>query len=273
MNLFCKACTAVTLSVLVAASASGAKVYIVNDVGFIKEFSGVSAGATPMEGQSFAAGGILMNTAPAYGTYQGFTHAPDGKVYGINGGGDVVSWDSVGDWIAATTPTTLSVDAFADKTNGNGGKNGAGDGTVHGLSYNGRTGGFYVTWEDNSSALDGDVFEYATLSDLLNNTPTSMSGAGYGGNILNFWYPHEDASGNRPPPNDVPGANYFQVSGGGTLEGFQTLADYIAAPANATYSQGGFGAGLRGGFALVPEPSTGLIGLGLLGGLVGRRRR
>lgn len=240
----------------ISAFAQGATVYVVNDVGIIKSFSGIASGANPMTGGSFAAGaGALVATIPSYGFYQGFTHVPDGRVLGINNGGDIVAWNTIGAWLAESTPTTLAVNVFADKTNGIGPKSGAPAGTVHGLSWDGNTGGFYVVLEGGADPSDGDIRQYATLADLLADNGTD-SASTYGGNNLNFYYPDEDAPGNAAGNPDLPGANYFQVAGNGQLEGWQTLADYVAAPGNRTFEQASFGNGVRGAFAVVPEPAA-----------------
>lgn len=239
----------------VGAYAQAATIYIVNDIGLVKSFSGIDTGASPVTGGSFGGGsGVLQATIPDYGAYQGFTYMPGEGVLGVNGGGDVVQWNSVADWLAAATPATLAADVFADKTNGVGPAGGGGAGTIHGLSWDGRTGGLYAVLEA-ADGTDGDIREYASLADLLTDTGVNNE-SNYGGNLLNFYYPNEDAPGNRPAPNDVAGANYFQVAGSGQIEGFLTLADYIASPDNRTFQQGGFGSGLRAGFAVVPEPAA-----------------
>lgn len=255
---------------LAASSTHAATIYAVNDIGLVKSYTGISSGATPINGGSFASNGTLEATIPAYGEYQGFAGTPDLKVLGVNPGGDVVQWSSVSDWIANATPSTLAADVFADKTNGNGPAGGGGAGTIHGLSYNAATGGYYVTLEGDAS-IDGDVRQYASLADLLADNGTTSASV-YGGNLLNFYYPDEDAPG-QPDASDQPGSNYFQVTGSGILEGFQTLPDYIAAPGNANYTQPGFGAGLRSAFAVVPEPSSIVLGLLAVGGCLAMRLR
>ncbi|TWT77297.1 hypothetical protein Pla123a_19550 [Posidoniimonas polymericola] len=248
--------TAIAAGVLAAALAaqcSAATIYAVNDIGLVKRFSGIASGANPVTDGSFGGGsGVLVATIPGYGEYQGMTFAPGGGVLGVNPGGDVVQWSGIADWLANATPAVLAADVFADKTNGNGAAAGGGAGTIHGLSYDGGTGGFYVTLEADDDT-DGDVRQYASLADLLTDTGANLA-APYGGNLLNFYYPDEDAPSNRDAPNDTPGANYFQIAGNGQLEGFLSLADYASDPNNRTFQQG-FGSGLRAAFA-VPEPSA-----------------
>lgn len=256
---------------LLVLESRAATIYAVNDVGFVKRYSGIDTGPAPITAGNFATGaGVLVATIPGYGEYQGMTYVPESNtVLGVNASGDVVQWGSTKQWLLNATPTTLAADVFADKTNGNGPAGGGGAGTIHGLSYDGNTGGFYVTLEASDDS-DGDIREYASLADLLTDTGVS-SAATYGGNLLNFYYPDEDAPGNRPTPNDTPGANYFQVAGGGQIEGFLTLADYIAAPDNRTF-QSGFGAGLRVAFA-VPEPSSIFLSILAVSSLLFVRKR
>lgn len=247
---------ALATCVLLGDDASSATIYAVNDIGLIKSFSGIDAGPNPITAGNFGTGaGVLEATIPAYGEFQGMTFVPSGNVLGVNGGGDVVQWNNVSDWLANATPATLASDVFADKINGNGPAGGGGDGTIHGLSYDGNTGGFYVTLE--GGPVDGDVREYATLAEMLTNTGVT-SAATYGGNLLNFYYPNEDAPGNAAAPFDIPGANYIQVGGNGTIEGHQTLADYIASPGSRTWNTQPFGAGLRVAFA-IPEPTGAIL--------------
>ena len=254
---------ALAAALAVGGAAGATPIYIVNDIGLVKSFSGITDGATPIAGNSFAAGGTLEATIPNYGTYQAFTSTEDGMVYGVNMGGDVVSWASITSWLNNDNPTTEATGSYGAET-----ANNVGAGSIHGASV--YPGGFYVVYEGGPD-IDGDIGEYGSLDDFINNTNATISAAPYGGNLLNFFYPSEDAPSNNtgPNPDGEAGANYFQVTGGGTIEGFNTLDDYIAAPANATFSQGGFGAGVRSGFAVViPEPaSLGLLaaaGLGLI---------
>ena len=258
-------------TMVVAVECHAAAIYVVNDVGYVKRFSGIDAGANPASAGNFATGaGVLVATIPGYGEYQGMTFVPGGSVIGVNPSGDVVSWDNVPQWLANAAPTTLAADVFADKVNGNGPAKDGGPGTIHGLSYDGNTGGFYVTLEA-ADDTDGDVREYASLADLLTDTGVN-SAANYGGNLLNFYYPDEDAPGTAAAPNDIPGANYFQVGGNGTIEGHQTLADYIAAPGNRTYDLQPFGAGLRVAYA-VPEPSSLVLSVLAAGSLLYAAKR
>ncbi|QNN21913.1 hypothetical protein HED60_06385 [Planctomycetales bacterium ZRK34] len=252
------------LMIVMAAPVDAATVYLINDGGTIRSYAGfdASGGSTAFDNISLGSQGTTETTVAAYASYQGFTMTPDGSVYGVAGNGEVNRWNSLTSWLAADAPTTQSTGAYNA-------------GELHGLSYDANTGGFYVTYEgDNSSQNDGDVGQYATLSDFINNTGASVSSATYGGNRLNFYYPDEDAPGNFG--SMMSGANYFQVSGSGQLEGWQSLAAYIANSNNRTYEKSNFAPSIIGGFAdlttAIPTPAALPAGLVLLGGMLMRRR-
>jgi hypothetical protein len=196
---------------------NAAVIYSVNGSGEIRSFTGAASGANPMEGSAFT-NGTLEATVASYGSYLGFTQVPGGAVYGVNTLGGVDRWSSIGSWLAGDAAIVESSGVY-------------GAGGIHGCSYDGNTGGFYVVYEGNG--VDGDIGEYATLSDFINNVNATVSAAGYGGNINNWWCPATDSGGI---------SRYYQSAGNGNLEGFQTLADYIADPANRTEytAAGGF---------------------------------
>ena len=252
---------------MLAVVSQAAPVYIVNDAGFIRLFSGIDDGATPLTAGSFATSGTIINQVPGYGTYQGFTQIPDGSIIGVNQGGGVDGWSDLSAWTSNAAPLSLG----AAGTFGAENSNNNGDGSLHGFSYDGNTGGIYAVLEGGGE--DGDVAQFATVADFLTNTRISTSAAAYGGNLLNFYYPDEDAPGTTT--DNIAGSNYFQVTGGGVVEGFVTLDEYIEAPSNARFAQGGFGGGVRSGFAVVavPEPSSVLFGLCVVAGCCTRRSR
>ncbi|MEM9481093.1 MAG: hypothetical protein AAGA58_15685, partial [Verrucomicrobiota bacterium] len=213
-------------------------IYLIFSSGEIRQFSGISAGLLPVEGNDFA-DGELANTVSAYGAYQGFTQLPDDRILGVSGSGDVHEWSGLSSWLAADAPAVLSTGAYQS-------------GELHGLSYDAATGGVYVIYEgDNSSRDDGDLGEYATVTDFVNDASASVTASNYGGNILNFYYPGEDAVGNDNDANA--GSNYFHVSGSGNLEGWLTLADYTVNKTGANgreFLSTGY-ADLIGGFAII----------------------
>lgn len=222
-----------------APSDPSAAVYLVASTGEIRRFTGVSAGLFPLNTALGFAGGESVATVAGYGSYQGFTQLPGGSVYGVTGSGDVHEWATLQDWLDGNTPVTASSGAYnADE--------------LHGLSYNPLTGGIYVIYEgDHSARGDGDLGEYPSLADFINDTNAVVTASTYGGNITNFYYPHEDAPGNA---NDAtPGSNYFQVAGNGNLEGWLSLEDYAVnkpAAGGREFLQTGFG-GVVGGFAVM----------------------
>jgi|GEM_PF-465249 len=215
----------------------GAPVFLVSSSGEIRRFTGVSAGDFPLASGLGLAGGEIVGAVPGYGAYQGFTQLPDGSVYGVSQGGDVHEWGILQDWLDGSTPLTVSSGAYNP-------------GELHGISYNPVTGGIYVIYEgDHSSRGDGDLGEYPTLSDFINDANPVVTASTYGGNVLNFYYPHEDAPGNANDAN--PGSNFFQVAGNGNLEGWLSLEDYtVNKPAGGgrEFLQGGYGDAV-GGFA------------------------
>ena len=260
-------------------TASAAEMYFVNNAGEIRSFTGVSAGATPVDGNAFG-DGVLQTTVSAYGAYQGFTSTPDGKVYGVNGSGGVDSWSSIASWLAGDAATSESTGVY-----------GAGSGVaggLHGISYDANTGGFYVIVE--GAPTDGRLREFTTLNDFINNTNfTENTTAAFGGNILALYYPDEDAPASATPNADAEaGSNYLHVTGGGVFEGWTTLDTsgfgMFGGPdtpggngggSNRSYQNGtNFGSNVVGGFSVViPEPtSLALLGLGGLC-MLSRRRR
>ena len=206
---------------------NAAMIYTVNGSGVIHSYSGAASGINPIEDNTFS-GGTPETTIAAYGSYLGFTQAPDGKIYGVNASGGIDRWSSLASWLAGDTAVAESSGVY-------------GAGGIHGCSYDGFSGGFYVVYEGGD--LEGDIGKYASLDDFIHNRNASVSPSGYGGNIFNFYYPDSDSSA---------GSRYWQASGGGDLEGWETLASYISSSANRTdlSPDGGF-AGVGSAFAVM----------------------
>ncbi len=250
-----------------AASADASDVYFVNNAGEVRSFTGITAGATPIDGNAFGDGN-LETTVAAYGAYQGFTSTPDGIVYGVNGAGGVDSWSSIASWLAGDAATVESAGGTYSAGSGL-------DGGLHGVSYDGNTGGIYAVVEGTSGAnnnpdRDGRLRQFATLSDFINNVNfTENTVVGYGANILNFYYEDEDAPASVTPNADAEaGSNYFQITGTGLLEGWTVLEGdgfgYFGGPADPGGNGGGsnrsyqnaitFGDDVIGAFAVVTVP-------------------
>lgn len=232
--------------------------YFVGNDGAIYGFTGIDTGDVPVTAAANFRSGLQEATHIEYADYQAFTSDPTtGIVYGINLYGDLVTWPTLSDWLENTN-ADIPEDGDAEYEV-------YGLGTIHGASYDPNTGGFYVVYEGDAS-IDGDIGEYATVSDFTTNSNAVISPSTYGGNILNFYYWGEDAPGNRLEPNNTPGANYFQASGGGQLEGFPTLAGYIASPENRTFQMPGFCNGCVAAFALPmpvePDLQFKIVGVG-----------
>ncbi|GAA5481141.1 sulfatase-like hydrolase/transferase [Haloferula sargassicola] len=221
------------------AEIDAAPVYFVSSTGEIRGFTGIGAGDTPVSANNLA-GGVLAGTVAAYGGYQGFTQVPGDGIYGVSSSGDVDRWPTFEAWLAGDAPTTVGAGSYHA-------------GELHGISYDADTGGLYVIYEgSNSSRDDGDLGEYATIEDFIHDTNARVTPSTYGGNILNFYYPGEDAPGNANRAN--PGSNYFQVAGSGDLEGWLTLEDYTVLRTGAggrEFVKGGYG-GAVAAFALMP---------------------
>ncbi|MAT68698.1 MAG: hypothetical protein CMJ58_04170 [Planctomycetaceae bacterium] len=253
-------CGIALLALLVAATTvrplPAADIYFVDNAGEIRSFTGITTGANPMDGKAFG-GGTLMGTVAAYGSYQGFTHVPDGRVFGVNSTGGVDRWDSLSDWLSNAASTSLSVGVFGPEVTTSP-RTG-----IHGLSFDGASGGFYVMYE-GPDELEGDLGLYASLGNFVNNANAAVTPSIFNGNLMNFYYPDEDAPASSIPPNPgaAPGSNYFQITGGGQLEGWLDLFTpgfgYVAGGGegggdgtggNRSYQLPGFGNTVVAGFA------------------------
>ncbi len=273
--------TALALTVVALATvafappADAAVIYFVDNTGQIRSFTGITDGATPADGNAFV-DGINEGQVAAYGAYQGFTSTADGTVYGVNGSGGVDSWSSIASWLAGDAATSESTGVY-----------GAGSGVVgglHGISVDPVNGNVYGIVE--GAPKDGRLRQWPTIQDFIDNTNfTENTSFGYGGNILNFYYPDEDAPAASSTNGDaLPGSNYYQSAGNGQLEGWIDLFTpgygYFAGSANPggngagsnrSYQNPGFSNTLIGAFAVIPEPAS--FALVALGGLMMLRRR
>lgn len=233
-------------------TATRSPIYFVGNDGAIYEFTGFTTdtGNMPITNAASFTEGIPVATNASYGTYQAFTIDPvSGTMYGIDSSGNMITWPTLNDWINDANSSTAVYGAYGAD---------GGQGSVHGASYDPATGGYYVVFGGDAT-INGDIGEFATLNDFLNGINWIQSGAGYNGNILNFYYWGEDAPGNQSSQNT--GANYFQGAGNGRLEGWQTLPAYIANANNLTFARGGFCNNCIAAFS-VPLPPEIMVKLG-----------
>jgi hypothetical protein len=223
--------------------------YFVLETGDIYGFSSISgSGASCMEQRTVELG-IPVATSQNYGSFQGFTATPNGKIYGINEDGDVIEWPSASDWIAGNNALTLSTGNYDPSTTNR----------IHGVSYDPNTEGFFVVYESPGSSPDGDIGEYDDLAALTNNTPSLISLGGYGANICNFTYGSDDTINNVSDYTNSTGAIYFQINSIGQIFGFQTLEDYITGDSTRTYQQSGFTSVVGAFYSFNPEIGTSSI--------------
>ncbi|WP_145246992.1 type 2 periplasmic-binding domain-containing protein [Aeoliella mucimassa] len=272
------ACVALLAST--STTAMAADIYMVSNTGEIRTFDGVGGTSGSVDQVGNFAGGTLVNTIAEYGTYQGFTSLPNGTVYGVNSAGGVDSWPTLADFTANTNLTTVSTGdpygSLATESPRSG---------IHGFSFDGNTGGLYVVLE-GPDENEGDLKQYSTLKNFVENNGTIYTPNGYAGNIMLMYYPDEDARFTTGLPNaDAgPGSNYFHITGGGQFEGWEgtlTQSGYGmygvgATPGgdggggNRSYQLPGFGNEVIGSFSIVPDTeemkllvdtSTGVVSL------------
>jgi fibronectin type 3 domain-containing protein len=221
------------------------RIFMAINTGEIFGFNSMASNALNVVDQETVNNGILLATVEAYTNYQAFATARDKKIYGVNGDGDVLEWDTVTDWLAgeasATTLSTGNYDPALDKE-------------IHGVSYDPATRGYYAVLEAPGD-LDGDVVQFADLAAFVGNSPYATHAASYGGNIANFYYGYGDVPSNVGWTTNLTGASYFSFAGNGTLEGYQSLDDYIAF-GTQTFQLAGVGARVKGAFAFIPNVSA-----------------
>ena len=222
--------------------------------------------------------GMLVATVAGYHNDQAVTYDFSSEsIYRIANGGNVFRFDNIEDWLAGSPSTNVAIGSNP-YSNGNLKR-------VNDASYDGATGGFYAVGAPAAnSATPGDILIYDGLDDFRAAAQNSTLVAGYQLARVMFWSPEsvsDTTVGNVDFPSKNIDANYFQISGAGRLEGFESLTDYAAAPNNRINlgPEGAFGGTNTTGFqavvafAVVPEPSSLLLCVGAICGLIATRRR
>jgi hypothetical protein len=177
---------------------------------------------------------------------------------------------NVAAYLANSTPVTVGTGVYS------------GANAVNGASYDGNTGGFYSVGAGAVGTTNrGDVQQYNSLATFLAGVPDTVSVTNYNGNVVNF-FDTETTPGTTVPAGGsvMINAQYYQVSGGGGLEGFASLASYIAGASNrVNFSVANAFGGTnppyqaRTAFAVpVPEPTSLLLCFGAVCGMFAARR-
>lgn len=256
--------------------ATAAAVYVTTTGGAIYQYDSVN----DMAAQTNAASsGTLVATHAAYGTDQGTTmDLSNGTVYRITGGGDVVSYSGLSSYLANSGGVTVASGIYS------------GNNTLNGVSYDGATGGFYAIGGGGATNnAQGDLIQWATLADFLANSNRTVTVSGYNGNLFNFYDPDGTTGTTFGAPPTYPATevvtHYYQSSGTGRLEGWELLAQYVAAGGTQGDKRvhytgenvyGGssvaFGSSTVDAVAAFAVPEPGSLALALAGGLLLFRR-
>ena len=268
------ALTALVATFAAAQTAAAASIYVVSVNGSNGEIYAYDDMADLSAQSPSSVTGDLVATHAAYSNDQGVTmDFNSGIVYRIANGGNVFQYPTLGDWLANTNSSSVSIGS-SPFSNGNMKR-------VNDASYDGGTGGYYAVGATaTNSSTPGDVLIYNTLNDFRAATTTSVLEAGYNAARAMFW--NSEGVAGTTINNDNIVANYFQISGAGRLEGFVSLAAYAAAPNNRINLglEGAFGGTNTTGFQAVvgfatpiPEPASLMLCVGAVVGLVAARRR
>jgi hypothetical protein len=260
-----------------AASVQASITYLTTTTGAIYQYDSVA----DMAGQTNSAtSGTLITTIAAYGTDQGTTmDLSTGAVYRVTGSGDVVSYGNLSGYLSGSGGVTLAIGLYS------------GNDLLNGFSYDGATGGFYAIGGGSATNnAQGDLIQWASLNDFLTNSNRTVTVAGFNGNLFNFYDPDgtDGTSFGSPPtyPATALTTHYYQSSGAGRLEGWESLPDYVAPGATQgdkrvhytgenVYggSSSAFGSGSIDAATIFAIPEPGSMGLLLAGGLPLLRRR
>jgi hypothetical protein len=197
-----------------AAQAQASVIYLTTTTGAIYQYDSV----TDMAAQTTTTtSGTLVTTIAAYGTDQGTTmDLSTGTIYRINAAGDVVSYSGLPDYLA-NTGTTIALGIYA------------GNNSLNGFSYDGATGGFYAIGSGAAgNNAQGDLIQWGSLADFVANANRTVTVSTYNGNLFNFYDPDGTAGSTFGPPVTSRTTRYYQSSGTGRLEGWESLAHYMA---------------------------------------------
>jgi hypothetical protein len=262
---------AVALLCGAAQYAAAGVIYVTDSLGNVWQYNGISHMSTQTQTSNT---GILVRDATVAGNnYKDDQDATcdlsTGIVYRINAAGDIISYLDVANYLANTAPITVATGIYtANKA-------------INGASYDGNTNGFY-TVSPAGTTNPGDIAKYSTIALFLLGTPDSVATAGFNGNVLNFYDPDTTPGTTVPAGGSVMiNAQYYQVPGGGGLEGFASIAAYAATANNRVNFTGANAFGgttptyqARAAFAVpVPEPaSVVLCGIAVSWILAFRRR-
>lgn len=261
---------------LLITQAQASVIYLTTTSGAIYQYDSV----TDMAAQTnTTTTGTLVTTIASYGTDQGITMDPStGTIYRITGAGDVVSYANLTGYLADSGGITVATAVYS------------GNDSLNGFSYDGATGGFYAIGGGAAgNNAQGDLIQWGNLADFLSNANRSVTAASFNGNLFNFYDPDATTGttfGAAGFPATIRNTRYYQSSSAGRLEGWESLAHYVAAAASqgdkrVHYTADNVYAGTSTAFGsntidvatafVVPEPGS--VTLAAAGGLLLLRRR
>lgn len=196
-----------------------AAVYVTTTTGAIYHYDSVNDMATQT---NTSTSGSLVATHASYGTDQGtaMDHS-SGTIYRVTAGGDVVSYGNLSGYLANSGGVTIALGVYS------------GNDTLNGFSYDGATGGFYAIGGGAAgNNAQGDLIQWGSLADFLANANRTVTVASFNGNLFNFYDPDGTAGTSFGAPPTYPATarttRYYQSSGAGRLEGWESLSQYVA---------------------------------------------
>lgn len=190
-------------------------IYVTTTTGAIYQYE--SAGDMALQSGTTTSG-TLVSTIAAYGTDQGTTmdHST-GTIYRITGAGNVVSYAGLAGYLSDTGGITVASGTYS------------GNNALNGFSYDGGTGGFYAIGGGAAgNNAQGDLIQWGNSADFLANSNRTVTVATYNGNLFNFYDPDGTPGSTFGPPVTPRTTRYYQSSGTGRLEGWESLAQYVA---------------------------------------------